>query len=758
MTEQTASIKFGRLIQSLCFIVIASIITLAVLTYNTADPSFNYSAQSQPQNLFGSSGAYLSDFLLQSVGMATVILCITPFILGLRLLFKRPVRFVWLRLSFCTIIALLSSSILLSYIPSSEHWLFIGYGGYVGELFKSNLLVDLPTSLVIFVALITSFFAFLFAVSVSFAELKTSYYYVSHVVRYVLSSIMFAVQSIQYVYQMFSPSQSDDPVAPPKKRVKTERKAPKPKETKSKTKLKKKKQTSLVLSHDDLELPDIELLSHVSSKAKRTISESSLENNARLLEKVLDDYGVKGNITDVFPGPVVTLYELEPEAGTKTSKVVALAYDIARSMSAKSARISVTPGRSAIGIELPNTHRETVYLRELLEEKEFLNKSLSLPIALGKDISGNAVFVDMAKMPHVLVAGTTGSGKSVAVNSMIISLLYALGPSECKFIMIDPKMLELSVYNGIPHLLTPVVTEPGKAVVALKWVVKEMEERYRLMSHLGVRNISGFNKRIEDAIANGEVIEREVRTGFNPETGEAIIENKAIDLKKLPFIVVVVDEMADLMLVAGKEIEGLIQRLAQMARAAGIHIILATQRPSVDVITGVIKANLPTRISFQVTSKIDSRTILGEMGAEQLLGMGDMLYMYGGARTQRVHGPFVSDKEVEKVVSFLKKQSEPDYEEAVLDESEADDVIIPGVNVGAGAGSGSASSGEDELYDRAVMVVIKNKRASTSFVQRQLRIGYNKAANLIERMEEEGVISAPNHAGKREILAPSGEE
>lgn len=757
MVTQTESLTIGKLIQALCFIIIANYITIATLDYNTADPSFNYSSDTLPSNILGATGSYLSDFLLQSVGIATFVLCLTPLILGIRVLCRKKIRFIWFRLIICTSIALLGMSIILSYIPSSEHWLFMGYGGYIGESFKSNLLSPLPITLVITVTSLFTFLALLFAASLTWSEVQFIYYHTANIITNSINIIVFAYNTARRIFEIIPQKQTDElteisNIEPVKKQKKVATK----KERKPR-KIKKKSQTSLVLSQDDLELPDIDLLSDVSSKGKRAISESSLENNARLLEKVLEDYGVKGNITDVFPGPVVTLYELEPEAGTKTSKVVSLAYDIARSMSAKSARISVTPGRSAIGIELPNTHRETVYLRELLEEKEFQNKSLALPIALGKDISGTAVFVDMAKMPHVLVAGTTGSGKSVAVNSMIISLLYALGPSECKFIMIDPKMLELSVYNGIPHLLTPVVTEPGKAVVALKWVVKEMEERYRLMSHLGVRNISGFNKRIEEAIANGEVIEREVRTGFNPETGEAIVENKAIDLKKLPFIVVVVDEMADLMLVAGKEIEGLIQRLAQMARAAGIHIILATQRPSVDVITGVIKANLPTRISFQVTSKIDSRTILGEMGAEQLLGMGDMLYMYGGARTQRVHGPFVSDKEVEKVVSYLKAQSEPDYEESVLDESEADEIMIPGVNVGNGAPTSSGNS-EDALYDKAVMVVVKNKRASTSFVQRQLRIGYNKAANLIERMEEEGVISSPNHAGKREILAPSGEE
>jgi S-DNA-T family DNA segregation ATPase FtsK/SpoIIIE len=424
--------------------------------------------------------------------------------------------------------------------------------------------------------------------------------------------------------------------------------------------------------------------------------------------------------------------------------VIGLADDIARSMSAVSARISTIPGQNAMGIELPNSKREMVYFRELIENADFRDSGAKLPIGLGKDIGGASIITDLAKMPHLLVAGTTGSGKSVAINTMILSLLYKLPPSKCKFIMIDPKMLELSVYDGIPHLLAPVVTEPGKAVVALKWVVKEMENRYRLMSTLGVRNLDGYNQRIEEAVAKGENLNRNIQTGFDPETGKPIIESIPIDMQKFPYIVVIVDEMADLMLVAGKDIETSIQRLAQMARAAGIHIIMATQRPSVDVITGVIKANFPTRISFQVTSKIDSRTILGEQGAEQLLGQGDMLYMAGGGRISRVHGPFVDDREVEKVVKFLKAQGSPAYIDDITKEEEeiGEDMLIDG------------EGGDDEsLYRQAVQIVVRDKKASTSYVQRRLRIGYNRAAILIERMEEEGIISSPNHAGKREILS-----
>ena len=499
------------------------------------------------------------------------------------------------------------------------------------------------------------------------------------------------------------------------------------------------------------ELPALLFLTEPRKQAVSKISEDALEQNARLLEGVLDDFGVKGEIINVRPGPVVTLYELEPAPGIKSSRVIGLADDIARSMSAISARVAVVQGRNAIGVELPNQKRETVFLRELLASEDFEKSKSKLPIALGKTIGGEPVIVDLARMPHLLVAGTTGSGKSVAINTMILSLLYRLKPEECRLIMVDPKMLELSVYDGIPHLLTPVVTDPKKAVVALKWAVREMEDRYKKMSKLGVRNIDGFNARVAEAAAKGEIIHRTVQTGYDRETGEAIYEQEQMDLCVLPYIVVIVDEMADLMMVAGKDIEGAIQRLAQMARAAGIHLIMATQRPSVDVITGTIKANFPTRISFQVTSKIDSRTILGEQGAEQLLGQGDMLYMAGGGRISRVHGPFVSDTEVEKVVAHLKMQGQPEYLDAItLDEdAEGDD--------GEGPAPGSMDSEESgDLYDRAVAIVLRDRKCSTSYIQRRLSVGYNKAASLVERMEREGVVGAANHSGKREILVGGG--
>ncbi len=500
----------------------------------------------------------------------------------------------------------------------------------------------------------------------------------------------------------------------------------------------------------EFELPPLNLLMSPDSIERHILSDEALEENARMLENVLDDYGVKGEIVSVRPGPVVTMYELEPAPGLKASRVIGLSDDIARSMSALSARVSTVPGRSVIGIELPNDNREMVALREILSSRDYDDVKHKLPLALGKDIGGSAMVANLAKMPHLLIAGTTGSGKSVAINTMILSLLYKLTPDECRLIMIDPKMLELSVYDGIPHLLSPVVTDPKKAVVALKWVVGEMEERYRKMSKMGVRNIDGYNSRVEDALSKGEMFSRTVQTGFDDDTGEPVFETEEFEPKKMPYIVVIVDEMADLMMVAGKEIEACIQRLAQMARASGIHLVMATQRPSVDVITGTIKANFPTRISFQVTSKIDSRTILGEMGAEQLLGMGDMLYMAGGSKITRCHAPFVSDEEVEEIVNHLKAFGPPDYVGGVVDGPDDDKAD----NIDAVLGLGGNTDGEDALYDQAVAIVIRDRKCSTSYIQRKLAIGYNKAARLVEQMEDEGVVSAANHVGKREILVP----
>ncbi|PIE16202.1 MAG: cell division protein FtsK [Rhodobacterales bacterium] len=503
-------------------------------------------------------------------------------------------------------------------------------------------------------------------------------------------------------------------------------------------------------AHAAYEHPPLSLLENHMNIQRSQLSDEALEENARMLENVLDDYGVKGEIVSVRPGPVVTMYELEPAPGLKASRVIGLADDIARSMSALSARVSTVPGRSVIGIELPNEHREKVMLREILSSRDFGDSNMRLPLALGKDIGGDAVVTNLAKMPHLLIAGTTGSGKSVAINTMILSLLYKRTPDECRMIMIDPKMLELSVYDGIPHLLSPVVTDPKKAVVALKWTVGEMEDRYRKMSKMGVRNIESYNGRVRDALAKGEMFSRTVQTGFDDETGDPVFETDEFKPELLPYIVVVVDEMADLMMVAGKEIEACIQRLAQMARASGIHMIMATQRPSVDVITGTIKANFPTRISFHVTSKIDSRTILGEQGAEQLLGMGDMLYMAGGAKITRVHGPFVSDEEVEEIVNHLKSFGTPDYVSGVVEGPDGE--AESGIDLVLGLGGNTDA--QDALYDTAVAIVAKDRKCSTSYIQRKLAIGYNKAARLVEQMEEAGLVSAANHVGKREILVP----
>ncbi|MCV0428187.1 MAG: DNA translocase FtsK [Roseibium sp.] len=543
------------------------------------------------------------------------------------------------------------------------------------------------------------------------------------------------------------PSQPQDTaLAPQAGRVVPQ--APRPKQSKRAI---SEAQPSFLGAPEEYELPPLRLLAEPKAGGKVPgLSADALEQNARILEGVLEDFGVRGEIIEVRPGPVVTLYELEPAPGIKSSRVIGLADDIARSMSAISARVAVIPGKNAIGIELPNARRETVYLRELLAAQDFEKAKAKLALALGKTINGESVVADLARMPHLLVAGTTGSGKSVSINTMILSLLYRLTPEQCKMIMIDPKMLELSIYDGIPHLLTPVVTDPKKAVVALKWTVREMEDRYKKMSKMGVRNIDGYNTRIKQALEKGESFTRTVQTGFDRDTGQPIYEEEELPLEAMPYIVVIVDEMADLMMVAGKDIEGAIQRLAQMARAAGIHLIMATQRPSVDVITGTIKANFPTRISFQVTSKIDSRTILGEMGAEQLLGMGDMLFMAGGGRIQRVHGPFVADDEVEEIVKHLKVQGTPQYLEAVTEEEEEAESPYDGGLAGGGEGN--------DLYDKAVAIVLRDKKASTSYVQRRLSIGYNRAASLIERMEQEGLISPANHAGKREILVQNGVE
>ncbi len=751
--------------------LLAFFLTLSLISYNSTDPSYNVVSDQSFHNWLGFTGAITADFLLQSIGLSSIFLVLTFLGWGWRQFIRHGELFILLRTA-TLILALLAASFLFSLLPFPSSWpISAGLGGSIGSLLEAQLpagpikIIGAAFMVVAFLALwgiasginasewkgINLFLGYL--VFTAIRKIKGLFHYSSRVTfdSYELPEKQNWLRFLLFIGRTKETKEAKKP----KRRAarKAVKKAPTPKE-KPETKVskrvqktsKKEEQASLQLTRreGEYELPDIELMKKPpKSSRKHTLSDAALEQNARLLESVLHDFGVKGDIIGIRPGPVVTLYELEPAAGTKSSRVIGLSDDIARSMSAVSARISVIPGRNAMGIELPNSKRETVYFREMLEDSEFTQTDNSLPLALGKDIGGQPVVVDLAKMPHLLVAGTTGSGKSVAINTMIASLLYHHTPDECKFIMIDPKMLELSVYEGIPHLLCPVVTEPPKAVVALKWTTKEMENRYRLMANLGVRNVAGYNKRIRAAKAKGEELKRTVQTGFDPETGKPIYEDQPMDMSPLPFIVVVVDEMADLMLVAGKDIEGSIQRLAQMARAAGIHIVMATQRPSVDVITGVVKANFPTRISFQVTSRIDSRTILGDQGAEQLLGMGDMLYMAGGGKVTRVHGPFVSDKEIEHLVSFLKTQGEPEYvEEVTIDPEEMADLFD----------AGDEMDEETMLYNQAVNIVRTDNKASTSYIQRKLKIGYNRAARLIDRMEEEGIVSQANHVGKREIL------
>ena len=767
---------------------LAFLAAVALGTWSVQDPSLSHATNAHVRNLLGVPGAIFADLMMQLVGVAAIALLLPVAVWGWRLLTHRPLRRERWRLLAWIAAAVLTATFA-ACLPRTPAWpLPSGLGGVTGdgvmrlaELLAGGTLAQ-PTRFAIgvvaglagFVALLVTFGlgwhdrarlreeaarrerrdadkAERAAISLGWIEhawlsLKARCARVMATLPWQPRAAVTAPAGrieprleprfddddpLPLVPFSDADADSDDDDPPLEKR---KRSLPKP----------------LARRSGGYALPALNLLAAPKAAERTTMSADLIQENATALEGVLQDFGVRGEIINTRPGPVVTLYELEPAPGIKSSRVIGLADDIARSMSAVSARVAVVSGRNAIGIELPNPTREKVYLRELLDDDDYGNSAAKLPLCLGKTIGGESVIVDLSRMPHLLIAGTTGSGKSVAINTMILSLVYRLRPEQCRLIMVDPKMLELSVYDGIPHLLTPVVTDPKKAVVALKWAVREMEERYKKMSKLGVRNIEGYNARVAEAKNKGETLTRTVHTGYDRESGEAIYEEEQLDLDTLPFVVVIVDEMADLMMVAGKDIEGAIQRLAQMARAAGIHVILATQRPSVDVITGTIKANFPTRISFQVTSKIDSRTILGEMGAEQLLGQGDMLYMAGGGRISRVHGPFVSDEEVEKVVRHLKAQQMPQYLEAVTaDDSEDED--SDGEAVFDATGMGLAGDATD-LYQQAVQIVLRDKKASTSYIQRRLQIGYNRAASIMERMETEGVVGQPNHAGKREIL------
>jgi S-DNA-T family DNA segregation ATPase FtsK/SpoIIIE len=770
----------------LALLVAAIAFALALLSFAPEDPSLNSATTRHASNVLGLPGAYVADFTLQTLGCASSVLLPILAAWAWRLVADRSADGMAVRLALCPAV-LTAAAVGLAGIPAPASWpIAVGLGGVVGDMILGALdglraghVPGLPASI------IPTAFALL-AAGLLVPTLGLSRHEWRGLGRgfgrglgagsAAAGRLAGRAARLARKADTASPARvrdgltdrreptlgnaphASDETAPqaPEARAAVEvdeplvprRVAQRLSRPKVGKRVEEERQPALdLVPSDNYQLPPLSLLAE--PKAVRTttkVSAHALEQNARMLESVLEEFGVRGQITEVRPGPVVTLYELEPAPGTKTSRVIGLADDIARSMSAVSARIAVVPGKNAIGIELPNGDRETVYLRELLASAAYENTAANLTLALGKDIAGAPVIVDLARMPHLLVAGTTGSGKSVGINSMILSLLYRLPPDQCKLILIDPKMLELSVYDDIPNLLTPVVTEPGKAVIALKWTVREMENRYRAMSQLGVRNIGGYNQRLAEVMAKGETLSRTVQTGFDPESGEPVYEEQAINLDPFPYIVVVVDEMADLMLVAGKDIEGAIRRLSQMARAAGIHLIMATQRPSVDVITGTIKANFPSRISFQVTSRIDSRTILDEQGAEQLLGAGDMLYQASGGRVQRVHGPFVSDGEVERVVSYLKKQGAPQYLKDVTEDVDA-----------SFDGGGGGENGEgDELYNQAVALVMRERRASTSFIQRHLQIGYNRAARMMEQMEADGVVTPADRSGKRDVVLPDG--
>ncbi len=754
----------------LALVVLSIWIAVALATFSISDPSLNTATPAAAQNAAGHGGAIVADLLLQFLG-GSAFLLVAPMMIwgGLALLNGVPEETpgdFWRRLLLAPA-ALIAGAGAAAAAPVPASWPFtVGAGGLIGDgalgLAAGALsAISLPFPGAVSATLfgLTAFVSYAVLCGLTRDRLMEAWWALEDSYLAVHDFIAGKVEAFRHEGELVefedegaareagedAVDEEDEPalVAPARQRriIRKKQKA-----SQGKRERREAQPVLPVFSAGDFELPPLNLLAKPNLARRAVISDEALEQNARMLENVLSDFGVRGEIINVRPGPVVTLYELEPAAGIKSSRVIGLADDIARSMSAVACRVAVVPGRNVIGIELPNQDREMVFLRELLGASEYENSRGDLTLTLGKSIGGEPVFADLARMPHLLIAGTTGSGKSVGINTMILSLLYRLTPEQCKLILIDPKMLELSVYEGIPHLLAPVVTDPRKAVVALKWTAREMEERYRKMSKVGVRNIEGFNARVEEAEEKGETLTRTVHTGYDEESGEPVYETEELEYEPMPFVVVVIDEVADLMMVAGKDIEGMVQRLAQMARAAGIHLIMATQRPSVDVITGTIKANFPTRISFQVTSKIDSRTILGEQGAEQLLGQGDMLHMAGGGRLRRVHGAFVSDDEVEKIVAFLKKQGAPDYVQEVTEMQDEEGGGFDPFEVG-----GNTSSG-DALYDRAVSVVLRDRKASTSYVQRRLQIGYNRAATLIERMEEEGIISPANHAGKREIL------
>ena len=750
--KKNQNTKFKRFViklSGLLLILAALAVYASLATYNPADPAFNNLNDNLPLNALGGFGANLAEFVLFAFGVSLPIFLLGWLVWGYNLLRHNLIIEAKIRI-LAFVIGLVTTSTFLNLVCRYRFGNY-GLGGKPAQKLAAYLQTyfnnfNLPYAHYVLASLllIVSVMALNLVMGITFKDWYKCTCYVTKNIVLFLQYICKFMGKVWSLAASKSHKTADKEKAAPQLRqepvLKTEP-APKPQPLKKEVPNKKSK-----TDDDGYQYPDINLLSRPKDKGGNEVSQKELENIAHELEGVLQEFGVNGKIVKVRPGPVVTLYELEPAPGTKTARVIGLADDIARSMSAVSVRIAVVPGSNTIGIELPNAKRETVWLKDLISDPMFKESKNTLNIVLGKDIGGKNTYADLAKMPHLLVAGTTGSGKSVGVNSMILSLLYRMRPDECKLIMIDPKMLEFSMYNGIPHLLTPVITDPAKAVIGLKWAVREMEERYRKMAQLNVRNISGYNQKLKELKESGEKVTRTIQVGFDPETGKPVYEEQELDTTPLPYIVIVVDEMADLMLVAGKEVEAAIQRLAQMARAAGLHLIMSTQRPSVDVITGTIKATFPSRISFQVTSKIDSRTILGEQGAEQLLGMGDMLYMPAGLRPLRVHGSFVKDSEVEAVVDFLKKQGAPEYIEEVT-EGELNTKDSPAV-----FDSTSMGADDNDLYSQALAIVRNDKKASTSYIQRKLRIGYNRAAALIDRMEEEGIVSAADHVGRREVI------
>lgn len=746
--EQGKMVIATKKICGLLLIAFTILMYIALISYNPKDPCFNLQNQLEPTNWLGMFGANLSDLVLCSLGVALPFFALGFIVWGFSLIkYNRIIAFKSRLFAFVVGVLALSSVL---HLLCPKIWGNYPLSGKFSQVLAgflqtkvSNLSFEYGFEILVSVLMLISFMALNLVLGINF---KGWYKLIRFVVLKVWNVFKMIFGVMSFVYHLVRGQKISKPIKRKEPKINEIIKKEEPRKVEPKLSVSKKVKNNNF--KDDYIYPDINILSRPKDKGGNELSQKELDAIALKLEGVLQEFSVFGKIVRVRPGPVVTLYELEPAPGTKTSRVIGLSDDIARSMSVISVRIAVVPGSNTIGIEMPNTKRETVWLKDLLLDSQFKETKNSLNIVLGKDIGGNNTYADLAKMPHLLVAGTTGSGKSVGVNSMILSLLFRLRPEECKLIMIDPKILEFSVYNGIPHLLTPVITDPAKAVVGLKWAVCEMEERYRKMAQLNVKNISGYNQKLRELRETGEKVTKTIQVGFDPESGKPVYEEQEIDTTELPYIVIVVDELADLMLVAGKEVEAAIQRLAQKARASGIHLIMSTQRPSVDVITGTIKSNFPSRISFQVTSKIDSRTILGEQGAEQLLGMGDMLYMPAGSRPLRIHGSYVKESEIEEVVEFLKKQREPEYiAEVTAGELNTKDKGSVFDNTAMGGGDK-----DEDLYSQAVSIVRNDKKASTSYIQRRLRIGYNRAAALIDRMEEEGIVGPADHVGRREVI------